>query len=138
MPVFYYHPQNAVSKKLAEITNSKGFLYVNRGELELKIQKLVVEAGYDLWPTFHTVLGSLAGTIDKHLPMNPDDELDRHTLKLCNSSKTPWSYVKVLNGPNMSCVIGYCSTPASSPYALSNSEMARRGIIAVSHMPTAQ
>lgn len=142
MPIFYYHPQNEVAKKLAELTNSRGFFYENRGVMEIKLQHLIAEAGYDLYPTFHTMLGSLAGTVEKHLmqtgvALNPDDELDRMTLKLCKSSSSPWSFVKVINGPQMSCCVGYCSTPASSPFAMSATEMAKRGLIPVSHMPSA-
>ena|SRR5215208_2999739 len=140
MPIFYYHPQNAVAKKLAELTETRGFIYDNRAVMEIKLQHQIAEAGYDLWPTFHTVLGSLAGTIEKHLmqtnkPLNPDDELDRITLKICKSSASPWSYVRVVNGPAMSCVVGYCSTPASSPFNMSAAEMAKRGLISVSHVP---
>lgn len=143
MPIFYYHPENIVSKKLMDLTNSRGFLYDNRGVLEIKLQQQIAQAGYDLWPTFHTVLGTLAGSIVKHLgqqadALNPDDELDRLTIKLCHSSPTPWSWVKVLNGPKMNCVIGYCSTPATSPHSMSAVEMAKRGIIATNFVPSAQ
>jgi hypothetical protein len=142
MPIFYYHPQNKLAKQLAEMTGQKGFLYTNRNELEFKLQRQLAELGIDIWPQFHTMLGSLAGTIDKHLlqtpnALDPDNELDRHTLKLCKSSQTPWSYIKIFNGPKMSCVLGYCSTPASSPFNMSAVQMAQKGIIGVSHMPVA-
>jgi hypothetical protein len=142
MPVFYYHPTNQIAQRLAEMTRQKGFMYTNRAELEFKLQNQLAEAGYDIWSTFHTMLGSLAGTIDKHLlqspsALDPDNELDRHTLKLCKSSKTPWSFIKVLNGNKMSFVMGYCSTPASNPFGMSALQMAQRGIISTSHMPSA-
>ena len=136
MSVFYYHRQNIFSKKLMEMTGKHGFLYTNRGELEFRIQRELVEAGYDIWPTFHGVIGSLAGSIDLHIPLDPDDPLDAHTLKLCKT-KTPWCYLKINNGPQMSGVIGYCSTGAQSPFSMGNAEMAQRGIIPVSYVPRA-
>jgi len=143
MPVFYFHPISRIPQKLAEMTGEKGFLYTNRNELEMKLQRLLAESGEDIWPTFHTMLGSLAGTVDKHLSqlpgggLDPDNELDRHTLKLCKSSPTPWSFIKVFNGPRMSFVMGYCSTPASSPFNMSAVQMAQKGIISTSHVPVA-
>lgn len=135
MPIFYFHPQNKLAKRMAEMTGVKGMMYTNRGELDFKLQGLLVELGEDVWSTFHTILGSLAGPINGHIPLDPDIEIDRNTLKLCHSSKTPWSFVKIINGPRMSCVVGYCSTPASSPYAMGTAEMAQKGILNVSHMP---
>jgi hypothetical protein len=136
MPVFYYHPQNVIAQRLQEMTGQRGFLYTNRSELELKLQKQLTEAGYDIWSTCHGVIGSLAGSIDLHIPLNPDDELDRHTLKLCKT-KTPWCFFRIVNGPKMSCVLGYCSTGAHSPFAMGSAEMAQKGIISSSFVPRA-
>ena len=135
MPVFYFHPQNSVAKKLQEANDDgRGFLYVNRGQLEFKLQNILDKAGYDLWSSCHFVIGSLAGAIDLHIPLDPDVELDRHSIKLCKT-KASWSYVKVLNGPKMSCVIGYCSSPASNPYNMTTTEMAQKGIIQAGYVP---
>tara|TARA_R110000868_G_scaffold56650_7_gene175202 strand:- start:399 stop:815 length:417 start_codon:yes stop_codon:yes gene_type:complete len=135
MPYFYFHPKNSVGQKLADNQGAHAMAYTNRAELDMRLQSLIVEAGYDLWPACHTVLGSLAGPIDKTLPLDPDNEIDRTVMKLCKASPAPWSYVKILNGPQMSCVVGYCSTPASSPYAMTASEMAQKGIIQAEYMP---
>jgi len=134
MPVFYYHPRNSVGQKLQEINGSKGFLYTNRGEMELRLNRQLAEAGYDIWPTYHCVVGSLAGCVDMQIALDPDDELDRHSIKLC-ATKTPWTYVKVINGPKMSCVVGYCSSSANSPFSMTNAEMAQKGIISSSYIP---
>lgn len=138
MPIFYFHPQNVVPRELAEMTRSKGFMYTHRGELDIKLERLIAEAGHDIWSTYHTVLGSLPKSVDQMIPLDPDDPLDAHTLKLCNSSKTPWSYIKVINGNKMSFVMGYCSTPANSPFALSNTQMAQKGIMPTTYIPVAQ
>ena len=134
MSVFYYHKQNMVAQKLAEMTEVKGFVYHNRNELNLRIQKELAQAGYDIWPQCHSVIGSLAGSIDLHIELNPDDELDRYTLKLCKS-KTPWCFYRIINGPKMSGVLGYCSDGALTPFAMGAAEMAQKGIISVSSMP---
>lgn len=136
MPIFYYHPQNIVPKKLMEMTGKRGFLYNSRGELELTLQRLLVEAGYHVTPLFHTIIGSLAGSIDYHIPLNPDDELDRHTLKVCEQ-KAPWSYIKVMNGQDMMFIMGYVSSGGNSPFSLSPTQMAQKGIIGASHIPRA-
>jgi hypothetical protein len=127
LPVFYYHPHDEVPKLLAEMTGVRGFLYTNRGELEFKLQQQLIEAGYDIDPRFHTVIGTLAGSIDYHIPLNPDDELDRHTLKLC-ASKAPWSWIKILNGPRMMMILGYVSSAGSSPYGMGAIEMVQKGL----------
>lgn len=134
MSVFYYHRQNSLAKKLSEMANIHGFMYTNRSEMELRIQRQIAEAGYDIWSTFHCIIGSLAGSIDLHIPLNPDDELDRHTLKLCKT-KSPWCFLKVINGPTMSGVVGYCSSGAESPFLKSNIQMAQEGIIRTSYVP---
>ncbi len=136
MPVFYYHPVNKLSKKLAEMTNQRGFLYQNRGQLELTLQKQLSELGYYIQPTFHTIIGSLNYSIDYHIPLNPDDELDRHAIKLCKQ-KNPWNYIKVLNGQDMMFVIGYVSAGGNSPFAMGAAEMAQKGIIGASYIPRA-
>ncbi len=136
MSIFYFHRSNAIGQKLSEAYGSHGFVYHNRYEMELKLQKIISECGYDLWPTFHTVIGSLAGSIDIHIPLNPDNELDRDALKLCKN-QTPWCFVRVANGPKMSCVVGYCSSGANNPFAMSTTEMSQKGIIKTSVVPRA-
>lgn len=135
MAVFYYHPQNDLAKKLAEQAQQHGFMYPNRGVLELTLQKQIADLGYDIYPTFHTIIGSLNGAIDEHIPLNPDNELDRHTLKLCKQSRLPWCFVKVNNGPRMSGVVGFSSTGAQSPFGMGVVEMAQRGLTSASYVP---
>jgi len=132
--VFYFHPGNSIAKQLAESVGVKGFFYQNRGQLELRIQQLIAELGYDMWPTFHTVVGGLSGEIGERIPLNPDDEMDKHTLKL-TKNKVAWSWIKIINGPRMSQVIGYLSGGSASPFAMSNAEMAQKGIISASYVP---
>lgn len=133
MPIFYYHPQNIVPKQLAEQTGKKGFMYSGRGQLDLTLQKLLLEAGHDVSFQFHTIVGSLGRSLDELIPLNPDDELDRHTLKICEQ-KAPWSYIKVRNGDE-SYIMGYVSSSGGAPFALSATEMAQKGIIGSSYIP---
>lgn len=136
MSVFYFHPQNIVAKKLADLTQVHGFQYGTRSELEFKLQGLISDAGYDLYPTFHTVISSLAGAIDLHLPLDPDNELDRHSLKLVKN-RASWSSIRVVNGPRMSTCVGYVSQGAQSPIGMGTTEMAQKGIIRASYVPRA-
>lgn len=125
--VFYWHPHNSIAKKLAEYSEVKGFLYQNRGELEFKLARMIGDIGYDVYPQFHTVIGSIANPIDSMIPMNPDEVLDRHTLKLLKT-KAPWSFCKVINGPTMSCVVGYCSSTGGNPYAMTDMQRVQAGL----------
>lgn len=136
MGYFFFHPQNAVAKRLkAENEDTRVFTYINRAEMEFKIQNLMSRAGMNVWPTFHTVIGSLAGGVDKHIALNEDDTIERNVAKLCKSSPAPWSYVKILNGSEHNCVIGYCSSSPTSPFAMSVTEMAQKGIIQADYVP---
>jgi hypothetical protein len=132
--VFYWHPNNLIAQKLADCSGVKGFLYQNRPELDMKIMRLLGEAGYDLYSTFHTLIGSIGGQINERVELNPDVELDRHTLKLIKNN-VAWSYCKVINGPRMSGVIGYCSSSGGNPYAMSDMQRAQAGITPVSFVP---
>jgi len=134
LSVFYFHKQNVLAKKLAEVANCHGFMYGNRAELEFKLQGLISDAGYDLWPTFHTIISSLAGAIDLHIALNPDDELDRHTLKLVKN-RASWSAIRVVNGPKMSTCVGYVSQGAQSPMSMGTVEQAQKGLIHTSYVP---
>ena len=134
MPVFYYHPQNAIPQKLVEMTGKRGFLYSNRNELELILQRQLIDLGHGIDPRFHTIVSTLAGSIDYHLPLNPDDELDRHALALCKQ-KSPWNYIKVLNGRDMMFIMGYVSSGGGSPFNMSATQMAQKGLIGASYVP---
>lgn len=134
MAIFYFHPTNSVALKLKDLANAKGFIYTNRYEMEVRLQKLIAEAGYDVWPTFHTVLGGLPGSINNHIPIIDDNELDNYALKLMKGN-TSWGYVRIANGPKMSTVVGYCSSGANNPFALSTTQMAQSGIIRTSVVP---
>lgn len=134
MPVFYFHRQNTLATKLIEMTGEKSFLYQSRGELEMKLQRLIGEAGYDLWPTFHTVMGGIASGIDLKFELDPEDPIDNHAIKLCKKD-APWYFVKIHNGPKMSCVVGYSSSCGQGPFNMSNTQMAQAGIIRTSVVP---
>lgn len=137
MASFYWHITNEIAQKLKEVSEVKGFLYTNRYEMELKIQKYLAEAGYDIWPTFHTVLGSLAGQITDYIELNPEDPLDDHSIKLCRNNHSAWCFVRIANGPRMSTCVGWCSSGANNPFALSTTQMAQAGIIRTSFVPRA-
>jgi len=134
MSIFYYHPQNKIPKQLREMTGKRGFTYISRGQLELTLQKQLLEAGHEIDMRFHTIISSLAGSIDYHIPLNPDDELDRYTLKICQQ-KAPWSYIKVLNGPQMMFIMGYVSSSGASPFAYTPTQLAQKGLLGVTHFP---
>lgn len=136
MSIFYFHRQNTLAKQLSEMTRMHGFQYGTRSELEFKLQGMIADAGYDLWPTFHTVISSLAGAIDLHLPLDPDNELDRQSLKLVKN-RASWSSIRVVNGPKMSTCVGYVSQGAQTPIGMGTTEMAQRGIIKSSYIPRA-
>lgn len=136
MPVFYYHPQSRIPQELAGKYEKRGWIYQSRGELELTLQRQILELGYDILPTCHTVMGTMPGSIEYHLTLNPDDELDQHSLKLCKN-KSPWSWIKVLNGRDMMFVIGYTSSSAASPFAMGTVQQAQMGITGATMIPRA-
>lgn len=134
LSVFYFHRQNKLAKQLSEMTGMHGFIYSVRSELEFKLQGMIADAGYDLYSSFHTVVSSLAGAIDLHIPLDPDNELDRHTLKIVKN-RASWSSIRVVNGPKMSTCIGYVSQGAQSPIGMGTTEMAQKGILKTSYVP---
>lgn len=134
MPIFYYHPFNQLAKDLAEADDRKSFIYQSRGELEFKLQRLLGELGYDIWSSFYTVMGSLGASINYILPLNPDDPIDAQTIKICKNN-APWSFIKILNGPQLQGVVGYCSGSSVKPIALTNAEMAQKGISSATYVP---
>lgn len=134
MPIFYYHPTNEIPQKLSEMTNQRGFLYQNRGVLELMLQRQLADAGYLIHPCFYTVISSVGNSIEHYIDLNPDNEFDRHTIKVCQQ-KAPWNYVKILNGTDMMFVIGYVSAGGNAPMSMSPTQMAQRGIINTNYVP---
>lgn len=134
MAIFYYHPVNKVPQQLSEMTGKRGFTYVSRGELELTLQRQLIEAGYEIDMRFHTIISTLAGSIEYHVALNPDDEFDNYTLKICKQ-KAPWSYIKVLNGSNMMFIMGYVSSSGASPFAYTPTQLVQKGIIGSTHFP---
>lgn len=134
MPIFYYHPLNSLSKKLIESTRERGFLYTNRSEMEFRIQQKIADLGYDIWPSFHTVLGSLGTPITQIIPLDPSDTLDSHTLRVCKLGGS-WGFIKVVNGPQMQDVVGYCSSLSGQPYNMTNAELAQKGILSATYVP---
>jgi hypothetical protein len=134
MPVFYYHPQNAIPKQLVEMTGKRGFLYSNRNELELILQRQLIDLGHGIDPRFHTIVSTIAGSIDIHIQLNPDDELDRHALALCKQ-KSPWNYIKVLNGKDMMFIMGYVSAGGDSPFGMGVVQAAQKGLTSATYIP---
>lgn len=135
--IFYWHPVNDLAKKLRDQNGgAKGFHYQTRAELDFKLQRLLIDAKYDVWPTFHTTLGPLGGPGDlvSRIELDPDDPFDQHTAKLCNKQHINWTFIKIHNGPNRG-VIGYCTSSANSPYAMGSAEMAQKGIINATYVP---
>lgn len=136
MSVFYFHQQNQTAKDMAQATNSRGFIFSHRGELEFKIQGILSDMGHDIWPTCHTVISNIRESIDCIIPLDPADPLDAVALKIVRN-KQPWCFVRVVNGPRMSTVIGYSSLVAQNAVAMSMAEQAQRGIIRSSYVPRA-
>lgn len=141
--VFYFHPNNTLATKLKEVyheqnpseKSSKGFLYATRAELDFKLQRLVSDAKFDMWPTFHTTVGPLGGPGDivTRIEFDEGDKLDQYAAKLCNRLMN-WAFIKIHNGP-MRSVVGYCTASVSTPYNMGAAEMAQKGIISATFVP---
>lgn len=134
MPIFFYHPKNSIAKDLKEISEQDGFIYKARPHMEMILKDHLLKAGYDISPEFYCSIGSLAGTLQTHIALNPDNEFHRIAEKACKN-KTPWAYVKINNGRRMKFVIGYCNSDPSTPFLLSNVQMAQSGLINSSFVP---
>jgi len=134
MGVFVYSKTNEVAKKICEMIEAPGFTFNSRGEMDIVIMRHLSDIGNDIWPTYFTTLGSLAGSLDIHLDLNEDNEVEKAAKKVCSSNKS-WSYVKIQNGPRMNFVIGYCDCSPSQPFAYSNTQMAQKGLIQTTHLP---
>lgn len=137
MPFFLYHPRNKVAQILQEANEGKdGFIYRARQEMEMIIRHHMEIAKIDISPQLYMHIGSLAGPIDKHLPLDEENELHRLVKKSCQNP-TPWSFVKLDNGPNMRGVIGFCNSDPTQPFLMSSAQMAQKGLISATHIPTA-
>jgi hypothetical protein len=134
MGVFILSPTQEIAVKLRDYLQAPGFVYQSRSHMEMLLLKHLSDIGTDIWPTAHFILGSLAGSLDYHLALNPDDPVERQAQKLCEA-KTAWSYVKLRNGPRMNFVLGYSSCDAANPFAMSPSQMAQKGIIQSTFIP---
>lgn len=134
MAIFYYHLTNQLARDLEEVNGPRGFMFQTRGELEFKLQRQLAELGYDIWPSFYTVLGSMGASINYFIPLDKDDPLDAHTIAVCKNSAA-WSWIKILNGPNLNQIIGYTSMSCMKPIALTNTEMAQKGITSATYVP---
>lgn len=139
MTIFFYHTQNKISKKIAEATGKEGFTYLARPHMEEIIKADMKAAGFDIYPDFYCSIGSMAGTIADHLQLNPDIPLHRMALKASKAQNQkmgiPWAYVKINNGPQMRFVIGWCNSDPTTPFLMSNAQMAQKGIIQTSIVP---
>jgi len=134
MGVFVYSKTQEVAKSICEMIEAPGFIFSSRGEMDLVILRHLSDVGKDIWPTYFTTLGSLAGSLDIHMELNEDDEVERAAKKMC-ATKKAWSYVKIQNGPRMNFVIGYSDCSPASPFAYSNTQMAQKGLIQTTVMP---
>lgn len=112
----------------------EGFIYRSRPEMEMTIRHHMQVADIDESPQIYMHIGSLAGSIDKHMPLDMNNELHRKVQKICQN-KNPWSFVKLDNGPKMKQVIGYCNSDPKQPFLLTSAQMAQRGLIQSSHIP---
>lgn len=139
MPVFIYHPLNTIGKQLKDAFDEDGFTYVARPQLELIIQDKMTKAGIEVTPQFYCHLGpmgyqSLFDMIDKNIQLDPDIDMHKQILNSFKMKK-PWAFVKLNNGPDMKCVIGYCNSDPSTPFLMTNAQMAQKGIIQTSFVP---
>lgn len=136
MAYFLFHRQNAIAQKLQEANEGvEGFVYRARQEMEQILRHLMQVAEIDIDPRLYMHIGSLAGPIDKHLPLDPNNELHAQILKVCRN-KNPWSFVKLDNGPKLKCVIGYCNSDPSQPFLMTSAQMAQKGLINTSFVPS--
>lgn len=136
MAFFLYHPRNTIAQKLQEANEGKdGFIYRSRADMEMIIKHHMQIAKLDLHPQIYMHIGSLAGAIDKHLPLDPENELHMQIAKVCKNQQ-PWSFVKLDNGPTMKQVIGYCNSDPSQPFLMSTTQMAQKGLIDTSFIPS--
>lgn len=132
MALFFWHPNNPIATKMREFTGKHAFEFSSRGHLELTLQNLISQAGYDVWSSCHFVIGS-AGSIDKYIRLNPDDPIDARALLYVKAEK-PWHFIKIVNGPTMQDCIGYVSI-GGAPMSMTNAEMAQKGIISATYVP---
>lgn len=137
MPFFLYHPSNKIAQKMKEVAEGDAFIYQSRPHMENILKHHMQLAGLDQNPQLYMHIGSLAGSVDKHVALDPENETHNQILKFCHSqNKTPWSFVKLDNGPRMKCVIGYCNSDPKTPFLMSSVDMAQKGLLDVSHVPT--
>lgn len=139
MSVFLYHPQNTVSVKLKEAYDEDGFIYRTRPEMEQIIKKKLLDTGVELWTDYYLHLGSMStlslhNTINKYIELDPDNNMHKQILNSFKQ-KQAWAYVKLNNGPNMKCVIGYCNSDPTTPFLMSAANMAQSGIINTTFVP---
>lgn len=136
MTIFIYHPTNEVAKKIEKETGVNSFFYVNRAQMEATLREHLKIAGVDIWPQFHCQLGSLAGTVREHMKLDiENNKVHAAAVKIIESNKTPWSYVKINNGAELRCVIGYCNSDPSVPFLFSNAQMAQKGLVDATFVP---
>lgn len=139
MPVFLYHPQNAIGKTLKEAYSEDGFVYKSRPEMEATIKNKLINAEVELSHDYHLHLGSMStislhNTINKYIELDPDNAMHKQILNSFKQ-KQAWAYVKLNNGPNMRCVIGYCNSDPTTPFLMSAANMAQTGIINSTFVP---
>jgi len=92
------------------------------------------DIGLDIYPTAHCIIGSLAGSLDVHMALSDDIDIERTAKKHCHPNKA-WSYVKLMNGPRMSFVIGYSDADAIQPYAYTKAQLVQKGITNSTFIP---
>lgn len=139
MPVFIYHPLNTIGKKLKEAYEEDGFTYIARPHLEEILKDKMLKAGIEVAPQFYCHLGpmayqSLFEMVNKNIDLDPDNKTHKQILNSFKMQK-PWAFVKLNNGPKMKCVIGYCDSDPTTPFLMTNAQMAQKGIIQTSFVP---
>lgn len=139
MPVFLYHPQNAIGKKLKEAFEEDGFIYMARPHMEAILKDKIAKAGIDITPGFYMHLGPMSGlslyeTINKYMELDPDNAMHKQIINHFKQKKE-WAFVKLNNGPKMKCVIGYCNSDPSTPFLMTSAQQAQAGIINSTFVP---
>lgn len=140
MPVFIYHPTNAVGKKMREAFEEDGFQYTARPHLENILKDKFAKVGIEIHPSLYFHLGSMSGlslhqTLDKFFKLDPESNPLHKQIIYHFKSKNPWAYVKMNNGPKMQGVIGFCNSDPSQPFLMSPAGMAQSGIIDTTFVP---
>ena len=140
MSVFIYHPTNKIAVMLKEFFEEEAFMYANRAYLDQEIKDRMTKAGLDIWQNMYVHIGSMSAPalhdiVNANMKIDLENPIHKQIVHHFKT-KSPWSFVKVLNGPN-SFVVGYCNSDPSVPFLMGAVQQAQSGLIDTSFVPRA-